>query len=254
MRRIYCLLLFLYLQVYFSQNTIVEFAVFTDSDEKAFLNEFLLITPSKESFYMTNSNYDFSSKNALRGTLEDKNAKITTFIKSTDKSILEFKWKVPELQCLIEDRLMYKWTISDETKEILGYKCYKAKTKFRGREWTVYFTYEIQVNAGPWKFKDLPGLILEAEDSEKQFKFVANKIILNSKVEIPDTILNFFENNKNKFVDYKFYIDKENAMFKDIDSRLAANRPKGLVLKEEFGIRDCDIERSFEWENDSKKP
>lgn len=57
----------------------------------------------------------------------------------------------------------YQWTITDETKVIQGFTCYKAILKFKDRkpEFIVWFTPEIPFGAGPMAFVGLPGLILE---------------------------------------------------------------------------------------------
>ena len=58
------------------------------------------------------------------------------------------------------------WDIKKKKKKIRGYTCYKAVGNYRGRTYTVWFTYEIKVPYGPWKLFGLPGLILEANDQE----------------------------------------------------------------------------------------
>ena len=63
------------------------------------------------------------------------------------------------------------WKVSFETKEILGYQCFKAECDFRGRHWTAWCTMQIPVQDGPWKFCGLPGLILEMEESHGHYAF-----------------------------------------------------------------------------------
>lgn len=65
------------------------------------------------------------------------------------------------------------WTLSEERKSVAGYSCRQATTDFRGRKWIAWFTEEIPTMSGPWKLAGLPGLILEAEDSEGLFKWRA---------------------------------------------------------------------------------
>lgn len=66
-----------------------------------------------------------------------------------------------------------KWTLLPESEEICGYKCYKAIGSFRGREWTAWYCDDIPQNNGPWKFGNLPGLILKVEDLKKDHIFEA---------------------------------------------------------------------------------
>lgn len=83
-----------------------------------------------------------------------------------------------------EDWEKPEWEISDETKEILGYQCFKATTDYRGRRWTAWFAPEIPVQDGPWKLCGLPGLILEAVDNHREFHFIANGLMQNGISEV----------------------------------------------------------------------
>jgi len=64
-----------------------------------------------------------------------------------------------------------EWQITSDTTTILSYLCYKATCRFKGRDYTVWFTPEIPRSEGPWKLGGLPGLILYAEDSQHHFVF-----------------------------------------------------------------------------------
>lgn len=67
-----------------------------------------------------------------------------------------------------------KWTVcEDSTKNILGYECILAETDYHGRLWNAWFTPEIPVPDGPWKFRNLPGLILMAQTPDGSFSFEA---------------------------------------------------------------------------------
>lgn len=70
-----------------------------------------------------------------------------------------------------------KWTIvEDSTKKVLGYECIMATTDYHGRSWKAWFTPEIPLHDGPWKFRNLPGLILKAETPDSAFSFEATGI------------------------------------------------------------------------------
>lgn len=69
-----------------------------------------------------------------------------------------------------EDRPM-EWKILPETAKIGDYKTQKAETNFAGRTWFAWFTTDIPIQDGPYKFSGLPGLIVKAEDSTGDFSF-----------------------------------------------------------------------------------
>lgn len=79
-----------------------------------------------------------------------------------------------------------EWNLTTETKEIQGYKCYKATytyvQKWKGREflWPVVAWYcpEIPIPLGPTRYSGLPGLILELHENE--IAYVVEKIDLKT--------------------------------------------------------------------------
>lgn len=64
------------------------------------------------------------------------------------------------------------WKLQPDTQEVCGYVCHKATAEFRGRIWTAWYS-DIPLNNGPWKFGNLPGLILKVEDDKKEHRFEA---------------------------------------------------------------------------------
>lgn len=75
-----------------------------------------------------------------------------------------------------EDANSIKWNLINDSKKINDYNVKKATTSLYGREWIAWYTENIPVAYGPYKFKDLPGLILELHDSKNQFKFELNSL------------------------------------------------------------------------------
>jgi len=79
-----------------------------------------------------------------------------------------------------------QWILSADTCTILSYICQKATARFRGRDWTAWFTMEIPIDAGPWKLCGLPGLIMKASDTSEHYVFecIGLKNINNKKQPI----------------------------------------------------------------------
>lgn len=65
----------------------------------------------------------------------------------------------------------FDWKLTGEQKQVGGYACQKATCEFRGRNYEAWFTTEIPMNNGPWKFNGLPGLILEVYDTAWHYHF-----------------------------------------------------------------------------------
>jgi GLPGLI family protein len=70
-----------------------------------------------------------------------------------------------------DDSTNFSWNIKDSTKQINGYKCQKAETDFCGRHYIAWFAPELPINDGPYKFKGLPGLIINIEDTKHDYAF-----------------------------------------------------------------------------------
>jgi GLPGLI family protein len=75
-----------------------------------------------------------------------------------------------------QEKLKSNWSIVAGEENVLGYRCNKANKSYGGREWTAWFTTEIPIPHGPYKFGGLPGLILKVEDSQKHYVFEATSI------------------------------------------------------------------------------
>lgn len=85
----------------------------------------------------------------------------------------------------VKDIVPYiKWKILSETKKIGAFECTKATSNFSGREYTAWFSIDIPLPYGPWKLTGLPGLILEAYDTDKEIYFYFKSIEYPSKKEL----------------------------------------------------------------------
>jgi len=63
------------------------------------------------------------------------------------------------------------WKILTDRKKIGSLNCQKATCNFGDREWIAWFSSEIPLNIGPYKFCGLPGLIIEISDSQQYWNF-----------------------------------------------------------------------------------
>ncbi|MDN5286147.1 MAG: hypothetical protein JWR38_2421 [Mucilaginibacter sp.] len=109
-----------------------------------------------------------------------------------------------------EEPLNQKWQIQPGKATISGYSAQKATCTFSGRQYTAWFTTDVPVSTGPWKFSGLPGLILKVEDKSGDFKFELlglHQVKDGSSIQIKDKP--YIATTKEKFqkLVVKFYED-----------------------------------------------
>ena len=104
----------------------------------------------------------------------------------------------------------FDWKIESETQKIGEYRTQKATTSFGGRNWIAWFSKDITLQDGPYKFSGLPGLIVKVEDTEKNYSWE-----LKGNKPVPD------------FTEYSY-----------IEKTMAGSSPKVLELdREKFEIK-----------------
>ena len=81
-----------------------------------------------------------------------------------------------------EDRPI-NWKISTDKKKIGEFQTQKATTHFAGRNWIAWFTADVPIQDGPYKFSGLPGLIVEIADEKN-----SHKIELKGLKKITETV------------------------------------------------------------------
>lgn len=104
-------------------------------------------------------------------------------------------------QFLVQLSPSFVWNLENESKKILNYICYKAKTKgirqLRNNkqeeiEVVAWYAPDLPIPIGPKGYHGLPGLILQLEEGENRLKYEAKKVELNKKIKpikIPEKII-----------------------------------------------------------------
>lgn len=76
-----------------------------------------------------------------------------------------------------QEKIVLHWDLLPDTDSIHGLLVQKAQCKIGDLSWTAFFTPEISLPYGPYKFAGLPGLILKVEDNKGYFSFVMTNIV-----------------------------------------------------------------------------
>ncbi|OUS20082.1 hypothetical protein A9Q93_01845 [Nonlabens dokdonensis] len=153
--------------------------------------------------------------------------KENTFDRRGTKEFLSIQEELPKMS----------WKIESEINIISGYRCHKAKLKFRGRKYTAYFTNEIPVTIGPWKFNGLPGVIVSIYDETGIYKWELKKI---KETQSINEKFKSFNGRSEKF---------KKVSYKEFDKNLIDAKLKKLrVAKSRTDSRGFTVRHSFSTE------
>jgi GLPGLI family protein len=79
--------------------------------------------------------------------------------------------------CYEEPAGSLTWTISPDSATVAGYACQRATANYGGRQWDAWFTREVPVSDGPYKFYGLPGFIVKVADTRQHYVFELAKLV-----------------------------------------------------------------------------
>lgn len=121
-----------------------------------------------------------------------------TILKQNDrKNIQSIYHEYSQFKFIVDEENLLDWKINNvDKKNINGYNCKKATVNKFGRNWIAWYTEEIPISDGPYKFHGLPGLILEIYDENKHYIFE----LLNIKKLKDDYNYVPFEGSNSKYV------------------------------------------------------
>ncbi|HMU08194.1 MAG TPA: GLPGLI family protein [Kaistella sp.] len=113
-----------------------------------------------------------------------------------------------------EDKI--SWNLSNETKKSAQYTLQKATTNFGGRKWTAWFSKEVNLSEGPYKFRGLPGLIFEIQDDQQNFIFSLVKSQKFKNTYDTSEFLESFGGKKPIPINEKILLKKRMELFNDL--------------------------------------
>lgn len=129
-----------------------------------------------------------------------------------------------------------KWNLLSENKKIGKFSCTLAKAKFAGRNYSVWFTTEIPVSAGPWKLYGLPGLIMEVYDDLGLIYYVLDSIEIKNGISIKPFSIDILRERAIKKTEFnrkeKLEEDKMRGYVQSQGSQIEFKKGQGMELEE----------------------
>lgn len=181
----------------FAQNNrfIYEVKYKKDSTSKDITRENYYLDITKEDIaYYNRLNYINDSIFNATGHYGFKGYRLTSFlIKKKDDNIYQNYEYIGDVNFYkLSEETKQHWNITDSIKISSNFQLQKATTQFGGRNWIAWFTKDIPMPYGPYKFNGLPGLIMELYDAKKNYYF---NVIKSEK--IPD---DYQRNSLNNYI------------------------------------------------------
>jgi len=78
---------------------------------------------------------------------------------------------IPSFLQYDEDMDVFEWQLTNLVDTIGDYLAHCAYTEYGGRQWVAWYTTDIPLNDGPYKFRGLPGLIIRLYDKQNHYTF-----------------------------------------------------------------------------------
>lgn len=177
-------------------------------------SELMVLKVAKNFSYFINYNNmklrEMYSKSKLAGNIpkyrsRGKTRLLFTIIKDYEMNQLSFSDRIgPDYYYYTKPLNQFVWKLENEQKEIMGYQCKKATTNFAGRDYVAWYSVEIPISDGPYKFNGLPGLIFSIYDTDKHYVYNLKNIEkVNSFFNTKDEFFNHIKIDKSDFDELK---------------------------------------------------
>lgn len=237
---------FSWAQESFTPNLIVHYSIYYNTENPVTENGKLYVGDSKSLFICgkkKGNKITSTEGNELKvrlGSIERFN--YTDFIKDSIFSLD----KLRETFLIKEQKPILNWKLENEEKLLDSIKLKKASVNFRGRNYIAWYSEDYPVKFGPWKFNNLPGLIIEIYDTSERYRWIVSSITQKSRSPIP---IDFVETiNNTQQISIQDYANRRYNNPYVSSARL----PRNMKITK-TKIHRNGIEIKFEWEETALK-
>lgn len=244
-----------------SHRFLYEYTFKIDSlDRSKSEKELMVLDIGKEGsrFYsFERAQYDSVRESEIKKAIQTKSTHIDfTHIRDRSKVRSRVTKKYPDYQTTLHTTIgsddlavLYdakmEWSISKETRTIKGLKAQKATGSLAGRQWTAWYTPEIPLQDGPYRFAGLPGLILEISDSKGDhvFTFAGNRKHKDLRLQENEKGIPVSEKKFNEL--WKIYVKdpakSTRMILADPDVKITMSDGSGRIIPQAEMIRNNEI-------------
>ena len=171
----------------------------------------ILYTNNKEALFKFYDDREMGTVDLPDGGITHvANDELSKFVYTNDKVVYcRHIFNIFEILYFDDIKEKIKWTINIDVKKKIGkYNCTEAKVRLNGRNYTIWFTFEVPMKYGPMKFHNLPGMAIEVAEDSGYFTLTFNKISKIIKPKEFDFYKNYFLVTKKNVYNYATYEKK----------------------------------------------
>ena len=195
----------------------------TDGKKSLFYTENSMKRDSLMERMFATKNFDREQMQNLRSNLQ------FTIEKDLTNQSLVYKSRIGRDNYSYPETPVFEWKILPETVKIGDYQTQKAEAKYGGRIWYAWFTQEVPLQDGPYKFSGLPGLIVKVQDARGDYSFDLMQTKKIAQIYQPLSRGQFITLSKSKYIDMEKKMQKDPASFINVQrnsgGRGGGNRP-----------------------------
>lgn len=178
-----------------------------DTREEYFL---LKVGKNKSLFVSENQNKRDSIMSQMRINFEKKQGNFSDFsavpkskfifyiLKNFSNEEISYYSKIDSQLFYYNEVMNLNWKILLDKKLINGLECQLAEVQYGGRLWKAWFTEDIPLGLGPYKFNGLPGLIVEISDDKDTHIF---SLIRYKYYALGNNLVSYGDFNSGKKID-----------------------------------------------------
>lgn len=134
-------------------------------EKSLFVTENAYKSDSIKNYYISNNIL------SLNMSAVPKSAFYYRIVKDIHKKTAHFYDKLFRTALSYEENVNLDWKLTNETEKIAQLDCKIAYVDYAGRRYKTWYSTEIAIPEGPYKFYGLPGLIVKMEDTRGYYKF-----------------------------------------------------------------------------------
>ena len=161
-----------------------------------------------------------------------------SYLKTTSEELMVLD-KMPKLN----------WKLLNNEKKINVFECKKAEVEFRGRKFIAWYAPEVAIPFGPFKFKGLPGLIINMESTYNgdTIQWNLSSLKFNDSSYVPSK-----DDFKGRETSLRAVLTNKSEERNERSKRTLAKMNRG-VRQTKVTVQRLGAERIYEWETEDEE-